>query len=267
MDIARSQELGLDLEGVADLIKSPTTDTFRFNEREQTILKLWDQEEEIRLELTILKTQTDSTLSGSSLFLLLAVLTASPARHDNDISTLSDQQVQTEIKKAERQLLEARSKYTLRNQIIQNVIITDPVLKAVHSGAGATELERRLLPLIIERDTLSMVYSVLSTRLQTANSRLATLEREKVQAIAENKEKSRAMLELANELKVEMVEEVEDARLRKQMEKLVDDLKKVRTEWRVMKSLVAGVVAGSGVDWAKDPRLLSLVLDEEDELG
>jgi type VI protein secretion system component VasA len=197
----------------------------------------------------------------------LAVLIAPSGRHDEDISSLSDQEVQAEIKTAERELLEARSKHTLRNQIIQNVIITDPVIKAVHSGANATELERRLLPLIIERDALSMVHSLLSTKLQVANSRLATLERESIQAIAENKELAREMLKLANELKAEKVEEVEDARIRKQLEKLEDEVKKARTEWRVMKSLVAGVVAGSGVDWAKDPKLLSLVLDEEDELG
>jgi len=166
-------------------------------------------------------------------------LTSTSGPHDVDISTLSDQEVQTEIKKAEHELLEARSKYALRNQIIQNVIITDPVLKAVHSGANATELERRLLPLIIERDTLAMVHSVLSTKLQTANSQLVTLERKNIQAIAENKELAREMLDLANELKAERIEEMEDARLRKQLEKLEDEVKKARIEWRVMKSSVA----------------------------
>lgn len=197
----------------------------------------------------------------------MSVLTPFPGRHDVNISSLSDEEVQAEIKKAERELLEARSRYTLRNQIIQNVIITDPVLKAVHSGEGITELEKRLLPLIIERDTLSMVHSVLSNKLQTANSRLATLEKESIQAIAENKELAREMLELANELKAEKLEEIEDARLRKQLEKLEEEVKKARIEWRTMKSLAAGIVAGSGVDWADDPKLLSLVLDEEDELG
>lgn len=60
MDTTPSQEQGILLEDIADLIKSPVTDAFTFNEREQTILKLWDQEEEIRLELNILKAQTGS---------------------------------------------------------------------------------------------------------------------------------------------------------------------------------------------------------------
>jgi len=48
-----SQEHGIDI----DLINTPAVDAFRFNDKEQTILKLWDQEEEIRLELNLLRSQ------------------------------------------------------------------------------------------------------------------------------------------------------------------------------------------------------------------
>jgi hypothetical protein len=64
MDTTRSQEHGNGLEDVADLVKTPATDAFTLNEREQTILKLWDQEEEIRLELNLLKAQSSSTSPG-----------------------------------------------------------------------------------------------------------------------------------------------------------------------------------------------------------
>jgi hypothetical protein len=66
MHTTRSQEHGDGLEDVTDLIKSPATDAFTFNEREQIILKLWDQEEEIRLEVNLLKAQTSSTSLGFS---------------------------------------------------------------------------------------------------------------------------------------------------------------------------------------------------------
>ncbi|QDS75443.1 hypothetical protein FKW77_003987 [Venturia effusa] len=248
MDTGTSPKKGINLDDLDHLIKTPATDAFSFNEREEHILQLWDQEEEIRLELHLLKAQTG-------------------VRQDGDLSSLSDQEIQVEIKKAEHELLEARSKYILRKQIIRNVIITDPVLKAVHEGSNTTELEKRLIPLIVERDTLSMIHSVLSKDLQAANSRLAALEFDNVQAIAENKELAREMLKLAHELKAEKVEEVEDVRLRNQLEKLEEEVRKSRIEWRTMKSLVAGIVAGSGVDWANDPKLLSLILDEEDELA
>ena len=43
---------------VTDLIQSPANDAFKLNDREQTILGLWDQEEEVRLEINLLKAQS-----------------------------------------------------------------------------------------------------------------------------------------------------------------------------------------------------------------
>ena len=39
--------------------------------------------------------------------------------------------------------------------------------------------------------------------------------------------------------------------------------KVAKGRWRMMKSVVAAIVAGSGVDWASDPNLLEIVLDAE----
>ena len=36
--------------------------------------------------------------------------------------------------------------------------------------------------------------------------------------------------------------------------------------WRIWKSVVGGIIAGSGVDWAADTKLLEVVMDEEDEI-
>ena len=36
-------------------------------------------------------------------------------------------------------------------------------------------------------------------------------------------------------------------------------------QWRIMKSVVSAVVAGSGVDWSQVPELRDLVVDTEDE--
>lgn len=147
------------------------------------------------------------------------------------------------------------------------MLITDPVLKAVHSGPNGKELERRLLPLINERDTISMLQTTLSSKLQTINKKLATLERENIESNAANTQMAQRMLVMANDAKAERIEEVQEPRLRAQLERLEEDLTKTRKEWRTLKSVTAGVIAGSGVDWARDPRLLEVVMDEEDELG
>lgn len=47
----------------------------------------------------------------------------------------------TQIKAAEKDCLEARAAYLLRNSIIENVLVADPILKAIHSGINATPAE------------------------------------------------------------------------------------------------------------------------------
>jgi hypothetical protein len=47
----------------------------------------------------------------------------------------------TQIKAAEKDCLEARAAYLLRNSIVENVLVADPILKAVHSGINATPAE------------------------------------------------------------------------------------------------------------------------------
>lgn len=58
-----------------------------------------------------------------------------------------DEDDEARVKNAERACLEARARYILKNCIVENVLITDPVLKAIHSGGNATPAERLLCPL------------------------------------------------------------------------------------------------------------------------
>ncbi len=46
------------------------------------------------------------------------------------------------MKNAEEEYLEARAAYILRQSVVEDVLIADPILKAVHSGANATHTER-----------------------------------------------------------------------------------------------------------------------------
>lgn len=54
--MAGIQELGRDIE---DLTKTPASDALFFSEQERRVLELWDQEQELRLEINLLKAQRD----------------------------------------------------------------------------------------------------------------------------------------------------------------------------------------------------------------
>ncbi|KAJ9649658.1 hypothetical protein H2199_000436 [Coniosporium tulheliwenetii] len=216
-------------------------------EREQLILALFDQEEELRLECSLYEAQN--------------------AVQPYDTSTLSDDDIQAQLAVAEQELLEARAAYALRNKIIHNVLITHPVLKAVHAGSNADPAERRLLPLVHDRDVLAMLHNDITTRLSTASAELAKAERGNAIANERNRELAQTLLALAEETKSEKTEEVQDPKLRSKLESLDAQIKASRREWRTMKGIASAVIAGSGVDWARDDTLRDLVMDDEEGFG
>lgn len=59
-----------------------------------------------------------------------------------DVSSLSDDDLQEQLIVAERDAMEAKAEYELRNRITHNVLVTAPVLKAVHGSGEASVAER-----------------------------------------------------------------------------------------------------------------------------
>lgn len=128
------------------------------------------------------------------------------------------------------------------------------------------DVYRRLLPLVSERDVLSMAHSTLITKLSSVTLALSRAEQDNVVANERNKELAQILLALADQLKAQKTEEIEDPNLRSQMLQLEDQVRRSRRRWRIMKNMITGAVVGSGVDWARDQALQDLVLDDEDEL-
>lgn len=56
----------------------------------------------------------------------------------SDVSTLSDDVLHEHLMDAEREAMEAKARFEIRNRISHNVLIMDPVLKAVHGGQHHT---------------------------------------------------------------------------------------------------------------------------------
>jgi hypothetical protein len=65
MDSTRLEQ-GTDAADVTDLLQSPANDALRLSEREQSILRLWDQEEEVRLEINLLEAQSQCMMEALS---------------------------------------------------------------------------------------------------------------------------------------------------------------------------------------------------------
>jgi hypothetical protein len=51
-----------------------------------------------------------------------------------DFTALSEDELQDQLIIAQRETMEAKVEYEIRNTITHNVLVMDPVLKAVHGG-------------------------------------------------------------------------------------------------------------------------------------
>ena len=109
-----------------------------------------------------------------------------------------------------------------------------------------------------------MAHKNLSTSLQSTLNALSEAETQNHIYQRKNKVLADDLLTLASKLQEIRVEDIEDPQSRIQLERLRSDIKESRRKQRVMKSVVAGIIAGSGVEWAHDDELRDLVIDDED---
>lgn len=114
------------------------------------------------------------------------------------------------------------------------------------------------------RDQLSIEHMDISAKLLTTLDTLTTVEAEHMSAARRNAELAATMLALAEDASTQKKENF-DAKTRKHLEELEEELKVTKQRWRMMKGTASAMVAGSGLDWSRDEDLLELVLDEEDE--
>ncbi|KAJ5155552.1 hypothetical protein N7492_008355 [Penicillium capsulatum] len=211
-------------------------DVISLSEKEAQLLQLAHQIQEQRLEKALLEQEPES-LSGDNVEEAMAV--------------------------AEREFLDARATYTVKRKATRTILMTDPILKAVHLKA-TTPRERDLLPLVNRRDVLALAHENLASAHDQVLKRLANTEVENLQINEENQGLVRQLLALTKH-DDSWREKLQDENLKSQMDQLEAELKTSKAKWEIMKSIASAMVVGSGLDWAEDDTLRALVLDESDD--
>ncbi|OQD89756.1 hypothetical protein PENANT_c002G07123 [Penicillium antarcticum] len=183
---------------------------------------------------------------------------------EQNLESLSGENAEEQLAIAERELLEARSTYTVRRKAVHTILMTDPILKAVHLKA-TTPAERALLRLVNRRDVLALAHENLASAHDLVLKQLSNLQVENLQINRENQELVRQLLELTKQ-DSSWREKLDDPELLSQLDELEVDLKGRKAHWETMKNIASAVVVGSGLDWADDDKLRALVLDESDDI-
>jgi hypothetical protein len=82
-----------------------------------------------------------------------------------------------------------------------------------------------------------------------------------------NTELATTMLALAKEAAIQNKEGINDPKARQQLDELEVSMKTSRQRWRIMKETASATIVGSGVDWARNPKLLEIVLGSDGDDG
>ncbi|KAJ8132173.1 hypothetical protein O1611_g1454 [Lasiodiplodia mahajangana] len=189
-------------------IEGPTP--LALSDKEKRVLELHDKLQQLQLELALLNAQKR-----------YVPVDTTPGRT---------------VEVAQRELLDSRARYMLRNEVVASVVSTNPILQAVHNGTKASPIERDLLPILTDRDAAT---SALAPQNNEFHSLLSDLTDVEIRALR---------LEYAAEIA-----------------RLEAEVKGSRRKWRVLKDTASAIVAGSGVDWARDAELREIVLDPVEE--
>lgn len=206
--------------------------------QERRILEVYDRMEELQLEIALLKAQ--GILSKDKPI---------------DIS-------EEDIKTAQRDLLKAKATYQLRTNIVENVLVASPILKAVHSGKNAASAEQDLLPFIEKRDQLSIKLTSLTSQISSVMNELTKVETEHITIASQNANSAKKMIALAEEANTWQRDGI-TPKAREKLHEMEESIKTSRQRWRIMKGTASSTVVGSGIDWARDPKLLEIVLDHD----
>lgn len=89
------------------------------------------------------------------------------------------------------------------------------------------------------------------------------LEAQNIRLIEKNRELSSSMIEITDQIRLQESNAINSSGLRDRLETLKSETELAKKRWRIMKSVVAGTVVGSGINWASDETLKNLVIDEE----
>lgn len=120
-----------------------------------------------------------------------------------------------------------------------------------------------LLPYMEQRDEASTVIAKQDNERQRICDQLTTVQVETQCIARRNVELASEVLRLAGTDNQNKAGSIVRPATKDALTRLEKELKASRQKWKVMKGTASAVVAGSGVDWAKNPDLRNIVLDPD----
>ncbi|POS82402.1 hypothetical protein EPUL_006274, partial [Erysiphe pulchra] len=164
-----------------------------------------------------------------------------------------------DISRAQDALLHAKALFQIKCNVTEAVLITNPIINAVHTDIGVSVHQQDLLRLLEKRDELSFSLTQLSRKVLDIQDELLRLEVENIRVSSENEKLVTSMLRLIKKASLE----TEQNDSSQELEEINGEVELARQRWKIMKGTVSALIVGSGIDWSRDPKLLQIVLEKD----
>ena len=119
------------------------------------------------------------------------------------------------------------------------------------------------MPYIEQRDVVSISAARQAGALQDIRNQLASAEAECIRLGRENVQLASQVCQLAEESERNKDVSFDDPDAARELHRLEGEVKASRQRWALMKGTASAIVVGSGVNWARNDELRSIVLDPE----
>jgi hypothetical protein len=103
----------------------------------------------------------------------------------------------------------------------------------------------------------------LSQKSLDAKQELHRVEADNVTTNRQNSDLAAQMIALTKEADTQKRGDM-PRKAQRELAEMDANVKLSRQRWRIMKGTASGTIVGSGVDWARDPDLLEIVLDNDE---
>lgn len=124
-----------EMEGLEMANAGNTEDHPLLTEDEKRVLELYDRLEELQLEMAVLRAHgilSQGQVSPKNIYHVFSQKALDPPQEASEVN----------IQVARDQFLEAKASYSSRANIIDSVLIANPISNAVHAGQNATIVEQ-----------------------------------------------------------------------------------------------------------------------------
>lgn len=111
-----------------------------------------------------------------------------------------------------------------------------------------------------------MKLTALTSQVLSTKNEFMKAETEHIFTARQNVELTGKMVALAGDANTQKRDDIPQ-KAQAQLNELDAEVKSSRQKWRIMKGTASGTIVGSGIDWARDPDLLDIILDDDDADG